>query len=348
MSTILDINKVNERLCNRTWKCIEWKGRHNDNRLVCSVCKNEYIGQVEFIKYPPKCSCEWGLNVKEELDKHNCTFISFDKKYRIKCNECEEEYAFTKQQIKNKKYLCYCERYKEYEKVLKENGFNYKITKSDIKEKVNVKCLDCKEEFIVRLQGLVPNDKGRIKRVCECKKALKPLTLEEVQERINKSNANLTIKEWNGATKYASALCGECGALVETDYGQYLYTKDKYGFTIKRCSCKKIISKGEEKIAMVLKDLEIDFLNEKKFEDLRGDSNRCLSYDFYIPSLNTLIEYDGEFHFRNDNKEKLRKQQKYDEKKTEYANENNINLIRIPYWEYDNIEKILKKLKIGT
>ena len=31
----------------------------------------------------------------------------------------------------------------------------------------------------------------------------------------------------------------------------------------------------------------------------------------------------------------------HDAIKTQYCNDNNIKLIRIPYWEYDNIEKII-------
>ena len=35
-------------------------------------------------------------------------------------------------------------------------------------------------------------------------------------------------------------------------------------------------------------------------------------------------------------------------KKTQYCNDNNIKLIRIPYWDFNNIEKILKKeLKVN-
>ena len=32
-----------------------------------------------------------------------------------------------------------------------------------------------------------------------------------------------------------------------------------------------------------------------------------------------------------------------EERKTQYCKENNIKLIRIPYWEFDNIEEILNR-----
>lgn len=69
-----------------------------------------------------------------------------------------------------------------------------------------------------------------------------------------------------------------------------------------------------------------------------------MPFDFYLPMYNMAIEYDGEFHYRqipgfND----LPSQQHRDEIKTQYCEENDIILLRIPYWDKDNIESILKE-----
>lgn len=73
-------------------------------------------------------------------------------------------------------------------------------------------------------------------------------------------------------------------------------------------------------------------------------------YDFYLPDYNTLIEYDGEQHympvnFGNWNDEELQKHfkitQEHDAIKNEYCEQHNINLLRIPYWEKQNIETII-------
>jgi len=97
------------------------------------------------------------------------------------------------------------------------------------------------------------------------------------------------------------------------------------------------------------------YITQKKFKDLVGLNNGLLSYDFYLPNLqyNFLIEYDGEFHYKaiklykNEPikyaEERLRKQQEHDRLKTEYAEKHNIKLLRIPYWDFDNIEEILDK-----
>lgn len=73
-------------------------------------------------------------------------------------------------------------------------------------------------------------------------------------------------------------------------------------------------------------------------------------FDFYLPDYNLFIEYDGEQHFKpteyhgNDfeaNMNDLLKRQKYDQIKNKYCEDNNINLLRIPYWEKENVESII-------
>jgi hypothetical protein len=55
-------------------------------------------------------------------------------------------------------------------------------------------------------------------------------------------------------------------------------------------------SKGNKRIGQFLKDANIEFETEVRFETCK---NRvALPFDFYIPALETLIEYDGEQHFK--------------------------------------------------
>ena len=110
------------------------------------------------------------------------------------------------------------------------------------------------------------------------------------------------------------------------------------------------LSKGEIAILNFLDKNIINYTQQKIFEGLLGVMRKNLSYDFYLPGYNLLIEYQGEFH---DGKAKLqtpsefKKQKEHDKRKREYAKNNNINLLEIWYWDIDNIEKILnKELKI--
>jgi len=126
--------------------------------------------------------------------------------------------------------------------------------------------------------------------------------------------------------------------------------------------CKKIfISKGfieidqddYNKLLTIDKNLNIYFIPQKTFKGLVGLGNGLLSYDFYIPKYNLLIEYQGEYHdqvilnYKNEPRElaeaRLVKQKEHDKRKKEYAEQNKYNFLEIWYWEKDNIEIILNE-----
>ena len=99
------------------------------------------------------------------------------------------------------------------------------------------------------------------------------------------------------------------------------------------CGCLKS-SVGELNIEKLLKANNIEYEKEKNlFKKYR--------YDFYLPQLKRLIEFDGKQHFEDtkgwNNASHLENIQVRDKEKNEYALSHNIPLIRIPYWERDNI-----------
>lgn len=104
-------------------------------------------------------------------------------------------------------------------------------------------------------------------------------------------------------------------------------------------------SKGEKEIVKILKKYKINFERQKKFPDCKNVFQ--LPFDFYIPSLRILIEYDGEQHYSALSffgGEKAFNQLKINDKiKNDYCEDNYINLIRIRYDEIDNVETILNK-----
>ena len=101
-------------------------------------------------------------------------------------------------------------------------------------------------------------------------------------------------------------------------------------------------SSYEAVVINILRAAALKFEREKQFKDLHYGYYR---YDFYIPSMNILIECDGEQHFRytkNFHKKKsdFTKAQERDRLKNSYALARGIKLYRIPYWEFENITSL--------
>jgi len=128
-------------------------------------------------------------------------------------------------------------------------------------------------------------------------------------------------------------------------------------------------SKGEQKVRHYCEKNNINFISQFIYKDLLSDYGNPLKFDFAIfndigkTDINFLVEYDGEFHYKAIPKykgepikyaeERLVKQQYHDRLKDEYCENNNIKLIRIPYWEFEKVEQILinsiyddKKIKL--
>lgn len=108
-------------------------------------------------------------------------------------------------------------------------------------------------------------------------------------------------------------------------------------------------SKGEIIINQWLKRQGVIFETQKEFNGLIGLKGGNLSYDFYLPNQNILIEYQGEFHDGSTgeySKINLESQKTHDERKRNYAKNHNIQLLEIWYWDFDNIENILEGFNV--
>lgn len=118
----------------------------------------------------------------------------------------------------------------------------------------------------------------------------------------------------------------------------------KYGTGCPQCS--KGNTKGETYTRELLEEYGIDFQTQKKFPDLKRIDR--LSYDFFIPSMDILIECQGEQHYKPVNfmggAERFDIQQERDQLKREYAWQNGYYLLEISYKDYckDRIKAILE------
>lgn len=121
---------------------------------------------------------------------------------------------------------------------------------------------------------------------------------------------------------------------------------------VKSCGC--LISNGERIIREILLKNNVHYKSQYSFDDCVSPiTGRKLKFDFAIFDINynfkCLIEFDGHQHYfgtrfshDNDiNKRKFEQLKLHDKTKDMFCEEKNILLIRIPYWQIDNIEKIL-------
>ena len=153
--------------------------------------------------------------------------------------------------------------------------------------------------------------------------------LERVENEITSSGNSVVM--WR-------CLC-DCGEEIIVRSSALLH-----GYT-KSCGCMK--SHGEYYISTYLLSNSINFEKQKKFSDLLGVGGGNLSYDFYLPNHNMLIEYQGEQHERPieyfGGEEQFAIQQEHDRRKREYAKDNGYKLLEISYKDYNNIDNILTK-----
>jgi hypothetical protein len=130
-------------------------------------------------------------------------------------------------------------------------------------------------------------------------------------------------------------------------FKQSLHNHIKHNQGCPMCS----YSKAEIVISNFLKDNKIKFYPQHKFINcINKKTGKKLKFDFYIPSENLCIEYDGEQHYKpmrlsdeNVAKEKLKNIKIRDEIKNEYCKENNINLLRIHFKHYKKLKYFLEK-----
>lgn len=140
-------------------------------------------------------------------------------------------------------------------------------------------------------------------------------------------------------TKNLKFKCISCGDVFIKNLANY---KHGYGVCNK---CSQKVSKGERTIINILEKYHIKYEQEKRFNECRD--KRPLPFDFYLPTYNVLIEFDGEQHYKKmrtfDTDETFKIRQDHDKIKTNYCYTHHIKLIRISYLEINKIEQILCK-----
>lgn len=139
--------------------------------------------------------------------------------------------------------------------------------------------------------------------------------------------------------------CGTiCTEIVDIDNAKYicecgeemiLSVRQLRGGKYRCDKCTNKYSSLESKVIQFLNANNVEFITQYKFEKCRD--KLPLPFDFYLPKYNCCIETDGKQHYEKSwAKENFEIRKLHDNIKNNFCKNNNIKLIRIPYYEFDN------------
>ena len=273
---------------------------------------------------------------------------------RFKCLECYTEFKTSPSSLFISTYGCptCVKKYKDFgnktqeqflEEVRELVGDEYEVLSKyiNIDTPVTFRHIKCGEI-------LTTTPYRFLKRGTRCKSC----TIAEIAEKFRKTNEEYSkelhekfgdefelVGDYKGAHSIVHIRHNKCGRVFKTLANSFL----RGGNCVK---CKA--SKGEIEVRRVLEQLGVNFIEQYTFDDLRIVNP--LRFDFAVKdnsgNLLFLIEYDGELHYIAarfyGGKKKLLKQQYRDKLKDEYCKERGIDLLRIPYWKFDNIREIIE------
>lgn len=266
----------------------------------------------------------------------------------VKCSECKKTYEVTYDHFKNtKKYKC------------NKCSGKHHYTIDDIKEIVS------SESNCILVSKGYTNNNGDIELKCECgnifsttlkifkkgKKQCDDCTNKILSDKFCKSHEDF-VKDVYSVFKDEFSVVGEYKdmtrkVLMKHNVCGHEWDANPNDILYKKSGCPKCNeSKGEKRISNFLKAYNVIFISQYKIKECKY--KKALPFDFAIfdsnNNLKFLCEYDGILHYRNkfNNVKEFNLTKMRDKIKNDYCRQNNIKLIRIPYYQIDEIEEILR------
>lgn len=191
--------------------------------------------------------------------------------------------------------------------------------------KIMIRHNTCGREYSVRPDSFI-----RGARCKPCRSKQMSIDNTKTTDQFSREVENLTNGDYELVGNYANVKTkvsikhNTCG--FEYEVYPFLFQRGR------RCPrCNK--SKGEKLVEYVLQNMGIEYETQVTFEDLKRINN--LSYDFYLPKYDILIEYQGIQHYQPveifGGEPQFLVQQHSDSIKKEYALENGYDLVEVPY-----------------
>lgn len=309
----------------------------NVMKLGCPCCKKERV-----LKEMRKDSKEYA---QEFYDIHQGNFEIVEDyvrqidKIKIRCLKCDTDFYRLPSSALSPKMRCfYCDwgiKEISLEELNNSKRKNYTVVSNNIinklSDKIEVRHDICNRNFITSVRSFLkgvgcPYCSNRIITQEEWEKRCKDKLGDEYEVLDNFKGDNVPIKVYHK----------KCG--------NFYYTRPSSIRAGHGCpKCKQ--SKGEKRISVFLRDKKEIYECQKTFAWTNPNRYR---YDFFIPRLNLIIEYNGSQHYIYSPffKKTLEEQKEIDIRKKRLALNNGYNYLIISYKEFDKIEEILEK-KLG-
>ena len=321
--------------CNKIWTTTLNKLKNYKTSECCPICSGKTVN-VELLH-----------NV---INKNNISIEKYSERWSEKikctCNICGHTWKSTNTDLLNGKACSVCtnKTKKTHEQFMQEvNSLNPNVEilsqYINAKTKIKRKCTICGDISFMLPKGIL----GGICKGCASQKmhSLFSKSSEDYEKDfINKyKNYSLIDKYINAHTKI-KIIHNKCQKSFMF-HPSRIY--DKTNHICPYCYPKN--SNGEREIQNYLDKNNIIYIPHKTFFDLKGVNDGFLSYDFYLPDFNILIEFQGIQHYQAvdgmGGEDRFIIQKEHDKRKYNYAKENDIKLIEIPYWDFDSIDDIL-------
>ena len=302
-----------------------------ENNSDCELLSEEYVGTFEPLRF--RCSC----GAEFETSWHK-----FSSQNHRRCAECGSELRASK-----KRRSLEILKQQLIDAGLEYISGDYKNGKS----KITIRCR-CGHEKTTTYNGIFHN---KFSGLCpECAAPLhhgvNRLTLDAVREMCEEKGVELLEDHYENAKARMLFRCA-CGTVFES-------TWDHISTKYKACCylCGQRASSGERAIGTWLKEHGFEYETEKSFPDLIGARGKKYFFDFYIPSENVCIEFDGQQHSKivdytgKGDPDELTAvfwaTQIRDRCKTLYCERNGIRLLRITAKQYRELPQLLADMLI--
>lgn len=356
-------------ICNKCkselWECPKshFNKRNYENKQSYNGCK--YCAEESTI------SKAWFI--KKSIEKHGDSYdyllvnyiVKSQEKVTITHKKCGKSFLQTKNDHSRGKGCPYCfknekmttESFIEASKEIYGEQYDYSLVDyKNNRTSVDLICNNCDAEFKdLPNNHLHSKTVNNVSRCPNCKDYCKNLTTEEFVE---KAKSKFGDKYDYSEVEYKRSIlpvvikCNSCNVKFEQIPNSHLNNNYKNkGGCPSRCY-NDVISHGEQIISKYFDDNSIKYIRQYTHPDCKY--KKVLQFDFYVESLNLLIEYDGIQHFKPikffGGEEHFKNTVKRDKIKNLWAEENGYVLIRFRYDAFciDILDNTIKEVSSLT